>query len=259
MAARRLALLVAAGRQHQIVAGMIVERGERMATPAVQGEVTLEVHLPKLVRAGPARTAAMAPDARPTPLPSPVATPQDRSDRARRRDVGLAAILERPLDLPPAPDVVASITDLEHFRFDRRRRARRTRLRPPRLLGQARQTLPPIALKPLVAGRRADFEALARIPNVRPLSSPRIPRTPASDPSPTSREMASEPSRSADQEGVHHVPERVSTMSPVYAGRLGGGTFSRPQHNGSLPGGFWFIGSRRGRRWLMRRRRYLLT
>ena len=88
MAAHRLALLVAAGRQHQIVARMVVERGQRMAAPARHGEVTLELHLPKLVRALPLE---------PPPWPrmlgrrrfrQAVATPQDRGDRARRRDLG---------------------------------------------------------------------------------------------------------------------------------------------------------------------------
>ena len=46
MAAHRLALLISTGREHQIVAGMVVERSQRMAASAVYAEVTLEVHLP---------------------------------------------------------------------------------------------------------------------------------------------------------------------------------------------------------------------
>ena len=69
MTAHRLALLVGAGREHEIEARMIVERGQRMATPAVHGEVALEVHLPKLVRALPLE-ALPRPGWRADPLPS---------------------------------------------------------------------------------------------------------------------------------------------------------------------------------------------
>ena len=59
-APHRLPLLIAASRKHEVVARVIVERGQRMATPLMHGKVTLEVHLPKLIRALP-HAAGMLP------------------------------------------------------------------------------------------------------------------------------------------------------------------------------------------------------
>ena len=119
--AHRLALLIAASRQHNIVARVIVEHGERMAAAAaMHREVTLVVHLPKLVRARPL-------EALPRPAMSgrpgfrqPVVSAQDLGNRARRGHARLAMLLELPLDLAPTPDVVAEIAQPEHFGLHRR-------------------------------------------------------------------------------------------------------------------------------------------
>jgi hypothetical protein len=166
--AHRRSLFVAAGRKNEIVARAIVEHGERMAAPAVQGEVALEVHLPKLVR-------ALALKAPPRPrmfsrsrVRQPVVTAQNRGDRARRRDPGLSAIFERPLDLPPAPSVVAALANFEHLRLNRGQSPQRARLRSARPFDETRRSFQPITLKPLVSSRPAHPEASAQTPDVRP-------------------------------------------------------------------------------------------
>jgi hypothetical protein len=169
LAAHRLALLVAAGRKHQIVARVVVERSERMATPAMHGKVTLEVHLPKLVRTVPLEALPWPGMLARSRFRQSVVTAQDLGDGARRGHVGFTAIRERPLDLPPTPDIVADLANLEHLCLNCHQRSARTDFRSPRPLDQSRQTLPPIALEPFVSGRWANSETSAKFANVRSL------------------------------------------------------------------------------------------
>ena len=216
--AHRLALLVAAGGENDIVTRAIVERGQRMAAPAVNGEAPLEVHLPKLVRARPLEAPPWSRMLACVGFPQAVVPAQDLSDRARRRDLRLIALLKRPPDLPPAPHVVAAVAHLKHLGLDRRRGSARTGLGPPRLLDQSGQTLVPMAGKPLVSGRRTDPETPAKLANVHPLAHRKLNELPLliHRRHPSKRHPVH--SRFADRETVHDVSERLSTMSPVYTG-----------------------------------------
>ena len=145
-----------------------------------------------------------------------VVTAQNLGDRARRREVGLAAILKSPPDLSPAPNIVAAIAQREHLGFHGRRRSPRTGLRPPRLLDQPRQPPFPVALEQLVSGCRTDPETPAKLANVRPVGRRKHDKLPFPIHHRHLAKLASPPSRSADRKSVHDVSERVSSMSPVY-------------------------------------------
>jgi hypothetical protein len=169
MPAHRLALLVGTGREHQIKAGMIVERRQRMAASAMHGEVTLEVHLQKFVRALALKAKPRSRMLRRSRFRQAGVTAKNLGDRTRRRDVGRAAIRQSSPDLPAAPDIVAAIAQREHLGFNGHGRPPRAGLRPTRLLDQPRQPLFPVAIEPRVSSRRTDPETPAKLANVRPL------------------------------------------------------------------------------------------
>src|SRR5260370_28899615 len=125
-----------------------------MAGPVVRGKVTLEVRWPKLVRARPLEALPGSWMLRRAGLRQTVIPPQDLGDRARRRDAGFTAILQGSLDLPPAPDVVAALTDREHLGLDRRRGLHRTDSWSPRPLRKTRQPFSPISFTPFVGAAR---------------------------------------------------------------------------------------------------------
>ena len=200
---------------------MVVERGQRMATPGMHGEVALEVHLPELVRALPLKARPSSRMLGRSSLGEAAMAAHDLGDRARRRDVRLPAILERSLDLPPAPGIVAQLADLEHLRLDRSRCAGRTGPRPPRPLLQTSQALSLAPMQPLVASRRTYAEAPAQLPNVRPLS--RRKRHELSLPVHRRHPSKRHPTLPiTDRKSVHDVSEHASMMSPVYTPHKGG-------------------------------------
>ena len=161
----------------------------------------------------------MAPDARPTPPPSAVVPAQNRSDRARRRDVGLPASSSALLIFRPPQTSLLRARTPSTFASTAAGVWDGAEPRSPRSLGQPRQTLPPRALQPLVAGRRTDPETPAQLPNVGPLNRGKHHKLPPLIHRRHPAKWHPDPSRSADRKSVHHVPERVSTMSPVYTRR----------------------------------------
>ena len=156
--------LVGTGCTHHGEARVIVEHGQGMKR--VQGHVALEVHLPQLVwpcplEAGEGGLAATV-CAQLDPMPL-----QDRRHRRRRRNRFLPQILQSPGDLAAAPGRMLR-THREHC-FLRHRSAARWRIpRTARQLLKPRHPFEPPTLQPLVAGRWADAEATAQLPNIRP-------------------------------------------------------------------------------------------
>src|SRR5262245_5116618 len=162
-----LALLIGAGGEHDVEAGVIVKHRERMAAAAaIHRDVALVVCLPKIIGVRPLE-ALPRPGMRCRRFRQPIISTQDLGDGARRRDARLAFPLERPLNRAPTPDIVAALAKHKHFGFHLKRCSPRAGLRPARVIAQALQTFSPIALQPLVGGRRTDPVTTAELPNVR--------------------------------------------------------------------------------------------
>jgi hypothetical protein len=165
MLARASILLVITGLRAQRVARMVVDHGERMAAPARQREVALEIHLPELVGFGAFE-----------PLPGAgmfagvllqLAVPaQDLGNRARRRHRGGAFTRHHMRDLAPAPGVVALVSNNQHPGFNRRHRPRRAAMWPARAVSKALAPLLQIAPQPFVAVAARDAKPPAQLAQI---------------------------------------------------------------------------------------------
>lgn len=153
-AAHRLAALIAASLQAQIVARAIVDDGQRMALGIVaEPHPALEVHLPQQVRRRhlEALDRRQAADRR----RNQVMTAKNRMHRRDRRRIA-ASLLKSPGDLPRSPSRMRS-AHRDDRSFGLIRAARRRTMRPPRTVGKG-----PVAglepLDPLIADCRVDAE-----------------------------------------------------------------------------------------------------
>src|SRR5437762_8411307 len=162
-------LLIGTGRKSQRIARMVVKHGERMTAAAADRKVALEIHLPQIIGCGPLE-APMRAGVFGAALLKLAVPAQDRRDRACRRHLAHAAVLQNLADLAAAPGVVALTPDAQHLRFHRLRRALGARMRPARLVAKSRAAVRPIPGKPFVTRLAADPEPPAQLAQVRSLS-----------------------------------------------------------------------------------------
>ena len=217
---------VGAGLQADREARMVVEQGQRVAARPADGEMALEVHLPKIVGGGVLEADKRAMRGR-MPAVQPAVAAQDRGDRARARHLRGAQIQQPPAQLAPAPGRMR-VAQRQHMRLHRLGRTARRTVGAARAVMQPGPPLSPMARQPLVTRRRADTEAPAQ-PTQMAAFRPRqqhklltqihgghlLPRHGSLLP----RE------NSCLNKPVHHVPEHPSAMSPVCTdgGGQGGG------------------------------------
>src|SRR5438874_6650594 len=154
-------LLVAAGLKPQGIARMVVENGERMTAAAADREMALEVHLPQIVGLIALEALVRSRMFAAVLLELAIAA-QDGGDGARHRRRCQAGA-QHFGDLAAAPGIVALSPDAQHFRFHRRRRPLRARMRPARAIAKPGAAFLSIAGKPLIAFVPADPEAPAQL------------------------------------------------------------------------------------------------
>jgi hypothetical protein len=218
-------LLVAACRDRQRIARMVIEHRQRMTAPLRHREVAFEVHLPQLVGRGALETLIRPGMLMAARLELAVAA-QDLGDRARRWHCHLAVALHHSGDLAATPRVVALLPNAQNLGFQSRRRAPWAVQRSARSVCQSGAALPAIARKPFVAFGSADPKTTAQFAQVSarrhrqpnelfPLVHHRqLPPRHRASPCPTE----------SDRTSVTHVSEQLLPMSPVCTkGRVGVG------------------------------------
>src|SRR6478735_2371972 len=166
----RLALFVRARRQAKREPRMIVEDRQRMAALArAQSEVTLEVHLPQLVRR---RTLETFPRLMFLALVGiDLAMPrQDRLHRARRGQLPLPQRLQPRPQLAGAPGRMF-VSQRNNRLLDLRGRPSRRLMRPPRPIDQSLRAFLAKPLEPLIAGHPTNPKLPAQLRVIRTFPS----------------------------------------------------------------------------------------
>ena len=156
-------LFIAAGLQAKRITRMVIEHSERVtAFMIAQTKVSLEIHLPELVR------SLVFESLRSTPcllrhICHALITQKDRVHSALSQGA-VAVTLETRLDLACSPAV--SIANRQHLFFDPRLAVSRRMQRSTRTIGQASDALISIPSPPFVTGLSADAEPVAQLTKI---------------------------------------------------------------------------------------------
>src|SRR5215469_5952871 len=157
-------LLIGAGRQQHVVAGMIVQRAQWMTTALAHRKMAFKVHLPQLIGSrtfktlkGPGRLALLRPDQ--------AMAMKNPSNGAGGRKIASLQVLQTPSQLARSPGWM-HLPQGHDFFFDRRLGSLRTALRPARAVAKAFRSPALKTLQPLVANRRTDTKTPAQLPDI---------------------------------------------------------------------------------------------
>jgi hypothetical protein len=159
-------LLIAARRNPQRIARMVIEHRQRMTAPSCQRKVAFEVHLPQLVGFGTLEASTRTRMLLTALVELAVAT-QDLGDRARHRHLHPTRVLQHPFDLAATPRVVALLPNPQNLRLHGNRCPRWTAQRAARAIRQPTPAFCQIPLQPLVTVTTTDAEAPAQRALVR--------------------------------------------------------------------------------------------
>jgi hypothetical protein len=157
-------LLIGAGRQKHIIARVVVQRTQGMATSLIQSKMAFEIHLPQLIRR---RTLKPLERHRRLALlrPDQSMTMDNTVNRAGRWKRLVPQILHPTTQFACTPRWMPT-AQVHNLFLKGRIRSARTFVRTARMILKAFGTIPPEAPQPLITNRGANTKAPAQLPHI---------------------------------------------------------------------------------------------